>query len=181
MHFDFEFQRRLHAFHMLAMQIRILLWLQQTIQNGRQMWYVRLLCEIGSAFPSSEKLSILFERQRATRTTKITQGSLVLDLHFAVQFLFVRFQLQMNKIEYNLEPLERLRDEDYGEASARARARKLCPMPIQKETPQGLVDTVCNGDVNDNNAGLCRLDSISFFRSILLPATSLRSFIAMAI
>lgn len=62
----------------------------------------------------------------------------------------------MNKIEYNIEPLKRLRDEDYGEASARARARKLCPMPIQKETPTGLVDTVCNGDVNDNSAGLCR-------------------------
>lgn len=63
---------------------------------------------------------------------------------------------QMNKIEFNIEPLERLRDEDYGEASARARARKLCPMPVQKETPTGLVDTVCNGDVNDNSAGLCR-------------------------
>lgn len=74
----------------------------------------------------------------------------------------------MNKIEYNIEPLQRLRDEDYGEASARARARKLCPMPIQKETPTGLVDTVCNGDVNDNNAGLCRLDSVPCFFSRLV-------------
>lgn len=70
----------------------------------------------------------------------------------------------MNEIEYNIEPLKRLRDEDYGEASARARARKLCPMPIQKETPTGLVDTVCNGDVNNNSAGLCR--SVPFSSSI---------------
>lgn len=72
------------------------------------------------------------------------------------------FYLQMNKVQYNIEPLERLRDEDYGEASARARARKLCPMPIQKETPTGLFDTVCNGDVNDNSAGLCRLVPVHF-------------------
>lgn len=62
----------------------------------------------------------------------------------------------MNKIEYNTEPLKRLRDEDYGEASNRARARQLCPMPIQKETPAGLVDTVCQGDIDVNHPGLCR-------------------------
>lgn len=35
-------------------------------------------------------------------------------------------------------------------------ARKYCSIPIQKETPSGLVDTVCNGDIEENAAGLCR-------------------------
>lgn len=34
--------------------------------------------------------------------------------------------------------------------------RKLCPIPIQKETPSGLVDTLCKGDIDENSAGLCR-------------------------
>lgn len=39
-------------------------------------------------------------------------------------------------------------------------------MPIQRETPTGLVDTVCNGDVDDNSAGLCRLDSFPIFSQV---------------
>lgn len=34
--------------------------------------------------------------------------------------------------------------------------RKLCPIPIQKETPSGLVDTLCKSDIEENSAGLCR-------------------------
>lgn len=37
---------------------------------------------------------------------------------------------------------------------------KLCQVPIQKETPSGLVDTVCKGDIEENNAGLCRYKNI---------------------
>lgn len=31
-----------------------------------------------------------------------------------------------------------------------------CPVPLQKETPAGLVDTKCNNEVVTGNAGLCR-------------------------
>lgn len=31
-----------------------------------------------------------------------------------------------------------------------------CPVPLQKETPAGLLDAVCNSEVAPKNAGLCR-------------------------
>lgn len=31
-----------------------------------------------------------------------------------------------------------------------------CKVQLQKETPTGVVDTVCNSDVIDDHAGLCR-------------------------
>lgn len=37
-----------------------------------------------------------------------------------------------------------------------AKAMMKCPIPIQKETPTGLVDTICKDDVEKNHAGLCR-------------------------
>lgn len=66
----------------------------------------------------------------------------------------------MNKIDFNITPIEgpRILDGDG--------AKVTCPMPIQKETPAGLIDTVCNGDIADHQAGLCRLvplDSSYFF------------------
>lgn len=60
----------------------------------------------------------------------------------------------MNKIEYSVEPVESFKYKTENEDGARSKA--LCPMPIQKETPTGLTDTVCNGDVEEHQAGLCR-------------------------
>lgn len=60
----------------------------------------------------------------------------------------------MNKIDFSTEPAEASKykiDNDDG-----AKSKALCPMPIQKETPTGLTDTVCNGDVAKHQAGLCR-------------------------
>lgn len=37
-----------------------------------------------------------------------------------------------------------------------ASAQPKCPIPLQKETPSGLEDTICNGEVKDGNAGLCK-------------------------
>lgn len=31
-----------------------------------------------------------------------------------------------------------------------------CLIPLQRETPNGIVDTVCNNDVSPGQAGLCR-------------------------
>lgn len=64
--------------------------------------------------------------------------------------------MQMNDIEFSREAFDGPHTAEENEAGAKARARNLCPMPVQKETPTGLVDTVCNGDVANDNAGLCR-------------------------
>lgn len=58
----------------------------------------------------------------------------------------------MNKIPFNTEPP----DGGLPSEADGARAKLLCPMPIQKETPNGLVDTVCNSDIGKHQAGLCR-------------------------
>lgn len=58
----------------------------------------------------------------------------------------------MNKINFDTEPMDGVIPTD----SDGAKAKILCPMPIQKETPNGMIDTVCNGDIADHQAGLCR-------------------------
>lgn len=61
---------------------------------------------------------------------------------------------QMNKVDYSIEPVESLKYRTGQEDGTRSKAQ--CPMPIQKETPTGLTDTVCNADVLEHQAGLCR-------------------------
>lgn len=57
----------------------------------------------------------------------------------------------MHNINYDSDVAEALRNESDG-----AKALLKCPVPLQKETPGGLVDVICNGDVLDNYGGLCR-------------------------
>lgn len=45
-----------------------------------------------------------------------------------------------------------------------------CPMPIQKETPGGLVDTRCNNDVPDHHAGLCRNHYVEYLAALVAKA-----------
>lgn len=59
----------------------------------------------------------------------------------------------MYNIPFTTEPGEAIPETDTNEVPS---VRKLCPIPIQKETPSGLVDALCNGDIEDNSAGLCR-------------------------
>lgn len=56
----------------------------------------------------------------------------------------------MHKVAFNTEPMDNVQE------SEGAKAKLYCPMPIQKETPNGLVDTICNGDIANHQAGLCR-------------------------
>lgn len=58
----------------------------------------------------------------------------------------------MNNVHFNTEPMDGALPSD----SDGAKAKLICPMPIQKETPNGLVDTICNGDIAEHQAGLCR-------------------------
>lgn len=157
----FTGQRRMHAFHLYTMQIRILLRLQQAIQDGRQMRTVRVLCEAGTAFASSAKLSILFARQRAARVADTVASESAWHRWDAMALIEVLNPMlclfaQINDVDFNTDPFDGPQTADENEDGAKARAKNLCPMPIQKETPTGLVDTVCNGDVAQENAGLCR-------------------------
>jgi len=65
----------------------------------------------------------------------------------------LQFLLKEQKVKFDTEPVQ-LKDESSSSSKARAQAR--CPIPLQKETPQGLVDTVCNTEVPDKHAGMCR-------------------------
>lgn len=63
--------------------------------------------------------------------------------------------LKNNNVEFEVDPVETPADEN--EASSSSNKKEMrCVIPIQKETPTGLVDTKCNNDVPDKHAGMCR-------------------------
>lgn len=61
----------------------------------------------------------------------------------------------MHNVPFNTEPLD-FGLNDNQDTDDDTPQKQLCPMPIQKETPSGLIDTVCKGDIEENSAGLCR-------------------------
>lgn len=61
--------------------------------------------------------------------------------------------LQINNINFDTEPTFSPNVTN-GDGAKSTVAR--CPIQLQKETPSGLVDTVCNNDVAEGHAGLCR-------------------------
>jgi len=68
---------------------------------------------------------------------------------------------QINNIDFDTDPATpttpAVAADDAAADGATAKAIVVrCPIQLQKETPSGLVDTVCNGDVADTHAGLCR-------------------------
>lgn len=60
----------------------------------------------------------------------------------------------MHNVPFNNKPSDA---SVVGDDQEGAKAVLKCPIPIQKETPTGLVDTICKNDVPNNHAGLCRL------------------------
>ncbi|XP_061402063.1 E3 ubiquitin-protein ligase lubel [Musca vetustissima] len=61
--------------------------------------------------------------------------------------------LKNNGVDFEVDPIETNDDSIPGSSQKQP---LLCPIPIQKETPNGLVDTKCNSDVPDKHAGMCR-------------------------
>lgn len=59
--------------------------------------------------------------------------------------------LQINNINFDTEETT-----SSSAAGDGAKAFIRCPIQLQKETPSGLVDTICNNDVSEGHAGLCR-------------------------
>ncbi|XP_055643489.1 E3 ubiquitin-protein ligase lubel isoform X9 [Toxorhynchites rutilus septentrionalis] len=66
--------------------------------------------------------------------------------------------LTMHNVTFDTEPSELLKRE-FAESQS---ASMKCPIPLQKETPAGLMDTICNGDVPDDHAGLCRTHYVEY-------------------
>uniref|UniRef100_A0A182SBZ0 RING-type domain-containing protein n=1 Tax=Anopheles maculatus TaxID=74869 RepID=A0A182SBZ0_9DIPT len=66
--------------------------------------------------------------------------------------------LLMNNVSFDTEPSEQMKQElTNGEG-----AIMKCPIPLQKETPAGLMDMICSADVPDKHAGLCRPHYIEY-------------------
>ncbi|XP_059617781.1 E3 ubiquitin-protein ligase lubel-like [Phlebotomus argentipes] len=74
--------------------------------------------------------------------------------------------LKMHKIPYDTEPADALKFR----TEEGAKAVLKCPIPLQKETPTGLVDTVCSGDVLEGFAGLCRTHYVEYLVSAVAKA-----------
>ncbi|XP_068140616.1 E3 ubiquitin-protein ligase lubel isoform X2 [Drosophila tropicalis] len=74
--------------------------------------------------------------------------------------LQLQFLLKEQKVKFDTEAKEDVKNEP--SSSRRARASAKCPIPLQKETPQGLVDTVCNSEVPDKHAGMCRTHYVEY-------------------
>ncbi|XP_038107289.1 E3 ubiquitin-protein ligase lubel isoform X2 [Culex quinquefasciatus] len=71
--------------------------------------------------------------------------------------------LIMHNVTYDTEPSELLKREFLQSEATSMR----CPIPLQKETPGGLMDTICNGDVPDGHAGLCRPHYIEYLSALV--------------
>ncbi|XP_015020574.2 E3 ubiquitin-protein ligase lubel isoform X7 [Drosophila mojavensis] len=80
----------------------------------------------------------------------------------------LQFLLKEHNVKFDTEPME-LADEPSSSSKARAQAR--CPIPLQKETPQGLVDTVCNSEVPDKHAGMCRTHYVEYLAGKVAKAS----------
>nr|XP_022902203.1 putative uncharacterized protein DDB_G0282133 isoform X3 [Onthophagus taurus] len=72
-------------------------------------------------------------------------------------------QLQQLLMEYNI-PFD---TEGPGEKEDNATALAKCTVQLQKETPGGLLDTICNNEVSPGQAGLCRLHYIEYLVGLI--------------
>nr|XP_013098715.1 unnamed protein product [Stomoxys calcitrans] len=78
--------------------------------------------------------------------------------------------LKNNGIAYDVDAVE---TNDENEPSTSGSAQKLpalCPIPIQKETPNGLVDTKCKNDVPEKHAGMCRTHYVEYLTAKVAKA-----------
>uniref|UniRef100_A0A8W7MI83 RBR-type E3 ubiquitin transferase n=1 Tax=Anopheles arabiensis TaxID=7173 RepID=A0A8W7MI83_ANOAR len=66
--------------------------------------------------------------------------------------------LLMNNVSFDTEPSEQMKQElANGESTT-----MKCPIPLQKETPAGLMDMICSADVPEKHAGLCRTHYVEY-------------------
>nr|XP_036226343.1 E3 ubiquitin-protein ligase lubel isoform X4 [Bactrocera oleae] len=85
-------------------------------------------------------------------------------LPIQLQMLLKRYNIQ-----YDEDPVE-LPDNHVEDASTSTPKVPRCPIPLQKETPTGLVDTVCSGEVPDKHAGMCRTHYVEYLTAKVAKA-----------
>ncbi|XP_065358387.1 E3 ubiquitin-protein ligase lubel isoform X2 [Calliphora vicina] len=78
--------------------------------------------------------------------------------------------LKNNAVSFEVDPIETADDVDDNEPSSSKKKELLCPIPIQKETPTGLVDTICNGEVPEKHAGMCRTHYVEYLTAKVAKA-----------
>ncbi|XP_023290946.2 E3 ubiquitin-protein ligase lubel isoform X1 [Lucilia cuprina] len=79
--------------------------------------------------------------------------------------------LKNNGVPFEVDPIETSENNvDDNEPSSSKKKELLCPIPIQKETPTGLVDTRCNGDVPEKHAGMCRTHYVEYLTAKVAKA-----------
>ncbi|XP_037828628.1 E3 ubiquitin-protein ligase lubel isoform X3 [Lucilia sericata] len=79
--------------------------------------------------------------------------------------------LKNNAVPFEVDPIETPENSvDDNEPSSSKKKELLCPIPIQKETPTGLVDTRCNGDVPEKHAGMCRTHYVEYLTAKVAKA-----------
>ncbi|CAO1405758.1 unnamed protein product [Diamesa serratosioi] len=72
--------------------------------------------------------------------------------------------LKINNIAFDIEPATPSIQTEGAKTIIR------CSVQLQKETPTGLADTVCNGDVAEKNAGLCRTHYVEYLVTVVYQA-----------
>ncbi|XP_037958347.1 E3 ubiquitin-protein ligase lubel isoform X2 [Teleopsis dalmanni] len=82
--------------------------------------------------------------------------------------LQLQFLLKQNNIVFEVDPLDN--ETDNGASNSATKEPVHCPVQVQKETPQGLVDTVCNSDVPENHAGMCRTHYVEYLTAKVAKA-----------
>ncbi|KAL9930414.1 linear Ubiquitin E3 ligase isoform 1-T3 [Glossina fuscipes fuscipes] len=74
--------------------------------------------------------------------------------------------LKNHGVNYEEDPID-----TFIESNAISKAMPLrCPIPIQKETPTGLVDTKCNNDVPEKHGGMCRTHYVEYLTAKVAKA-----------
>ncbi|XP_035779405.1 E3 ubiquitin-protein ligase lubel-like isoform X3 [Anopheles albimanus] len=66
--------------------------------------------------------------------------------------------LLMNNVPFDTDPSELMKQELMNGQSTVLK----CPIPLQKETPAGLMDMICSAEVPENHAGLCRTHYVEY-------------------
>uniref|UniRef100_W8AWA3 E3 ubiquitin-protein ligase RNF31 n=1 Tax=Ceratitis capitata TaxID=7213 RepID=W8AWA3_CERCA len=77
--------------------------------------------------------------------------------------------LKQNNIPYDEDPIELPNTNEEIASTSKPKVAR-CPIPLQKETPTGLVDAVCNSEVPDRHAGLCRTHYVEYLTAKVAKA-----------
>ncbi|KAJ8960923.1 hypothetical protein NQ318_020223 [Aromia moschata] len=95
-------------------------------------------------------------------------GKLGLHAHHPRNCLFYLRDKEPQELQQLLKENNIKFDTDIeGQREENASAVLKCVIPLQRETPNGIIDTICNNEVNPGQAGLCRMHYIEYLCQII--------------